>query len=390
MSNQIDQKALYRPEVPLALESTAQPRLFFVDHLRVLLTILVIIHHLAITYVAGPWYYQETTKDLPTNLSLGLLVLFNQSFFMGCFFLVSGYFTPSSYNRKGPRAFLRDRFLRLGLPLLVFTLILNPLIIYLGAGTPMSYGSFLLKYGVSTIGTGPLWFVEALLVFDCLYVFWRWLTRKRTTSAPASAISKSLTYRAVLAFILSLALITFLVRLWLPFGWTIPLLNLIPSNFPQYIGLFLVGLLATRHGWFQRIPASMGKVGLGVALGSMLILFLPALLSGWGAFAGGLHWQAFVYALWESLMGVGISMGLLVFFRQRMNRQGNLAKFFSQQAYAVYVIHALILVCVAEYVLHALHIYPLLKFVLAITISIPLCFVCAYLLRKLPLVRKIF
>ncbi|EFH81370.1 acyltransferase family protein [Ktedonobacter racemifer] len=389
MSTQIDQETSNTLEAPLASEATARPRLFFVDHTRIFLTTLVIIHHLALTYIAGPWYYRETTYDLLTNLLLGLLVLFNQSFFMGCFFLISGYFTPGSYNRKGPKAFLRDRFLRLGLPLLIFTFILNPLIIYLGAGTPMPYGSFLLKYGVSTIGTGPLWFVEALLVFDCLYVFWRWLTRKRTTSTPATAISKPLTYRAILAFILSLALITFLVRLWLPFGWTVPLVNLIPSNFPQYIGLFLIGLLATRHGWFQNIPTSMGKIGLGVALGSTLILFLPALLSGWGTFAGGLHWQAFVYALWEALMGVGMSMGLLVFFRQRMNRQGNLGKLLSRQAYAVYIIHALILVCVAEYALGSLHLYPLLKFALAMLISIPLCLVCAYLLRKLPLARKI-
>lgn len=389
MSTQIGQETPYRPEALLASEATVRPHLFFVDHTRVLLTMLVIIHHLALTYIAGPWYYRETTHDLLTNLLLGLLVLFNQSFFMGCFFLISGYFTPGSYNHKGPKAFLRDRFLRLGLPLLIFTFILNPLIIYLGAGTPMPYGSFLLKYGVSTIGTGPLWFAEALLAFDCLYVLWRWLTRKRAASSFTLATSKPLTYRAILIFTLSLALITFLVRIWLPFGWTIPLLNLIPSNFPQYIGLFLVGLLATRHSWFQRIPASMGKVGLGVALGSTLILFIPALLSSWGAFAGGLHWQAFVYALWEALMGIGISMGLLIFFRQRINRQGSLGKFLSRQTYTVYIIHALILVCVAEYALGSLHLYPLLKFALAMLISIPLCFVSAYFLRKLPLVRKI-
>src|SRR5215472_15484641 len=42
-------------------------RLFFIDHLRVLLIILVIMHHLAITYgAAGSWYYQDPTKDTLT------------------------------------------------------------------------------------------------------------------------------------------------------------------------------------------------------------------------------------------------------------------------------------------------------------------------------------
>ena len=35
------------------------------------------------------------------NLPLTLLTAVNQAFFMGFFFLVSGYFTPGSYDRKG-------------------------------------------------------------------------------------------------------------------------------------------------------------------------------------------------------------------------------------------------------------------------------------------------
>ncbi len=39
---------------------------------------------------------------------------------MGCLFLISGYFTPGSYDRKGPKRFPKDRLLHLGIPLLVF------------------------------------------------------------------------------------------------------------------------------------------------------------------------------------------------------------------------------------------------------------------------------
>ena len=40
-----------------------------------------------------------------------------QAFALGFFFMISGYFTPVSFDRKGGWGFLRDRFIRLGIPL---------------------------------------------------------------------------------------------------------------------------------------------------------------------------------------------------------------------------------------------------------------------------------
>src|SRR5688572_11329355 len=115
-----------RIDPQLASAGQAQPapqsssRLVFVDALRVALTILVVMHHLAVTYgAAAPWYYLEVPQDGGLSyIVLLLFVLFNQAWFMGCFFLISGYFTPPSYDRKGASGFLKDRLLRLGLPLL--------------------------------------------------------------------------------------------------------------------------------------------------------------------------------------------------------------------------------------------------------------------------------
>jgi len=43
-------------------------RLFFLDHLRVWLTMLVIMHHLSLTYaLIAPWYYMEPPTDPITS-----------------------------------------------------------------------------------------------------------------------------------------------------------------------------------------------------------------------------------------------------------------------------------------------------------------------------------
>ncbi|QBD81073.1 acyltransferase [Ktedonosporobacter rubrisoli] len=375
-------------QVTTHLVAGARPRLFFIDHIRVALTILVILHHLAITYGGyGVWYYQEANREGLTRLLAIFFVLINQSFFMGCFFLISAYFTPASYDRKGAGNFLKDRLLRLGVPLLIYIFVISPFANYVGQELPGPYWQFLSHYGLAACGSGPLWFVEALLLFECLYVLYRKLSEKWVRQSDKIS-SKPPTFSILVLFSLALAVITFLVMIWFPFGWTFNLLNFIPSNFPQYICLYCLGLLAARRNWFVNVPGRLGKLGLWSALGATLVLFPLAIFIDVPAYAGGIHWQAFVYALWESIMGLGVSMGLIVFFRQRLNRQGRWGKFLSTHAYAVYIIHAPVIVCLG-FALHSLSLYPALKFALAACVGVLLCFGCAYLLRKLPGASKI-
>jgi hypothetical protein len=105
-------------------------RMFFIDNLRVFLIILVVMFHLAITYgAAGSWYYQDPTKDTLTSVVLTILTATDQAFFMGLLFLISGYFTPGSYDRKGAGPFVRDRILRLGIPLLIYDIVIDPFVV---------------------------------------------------------------------------------------------------------------------------------------------------------------------------------------------------------------------------------------------------------------------
>jgi peptidoglycan/LPS O-acetylase OafA/YrhL len=116
------------PDAPLPAARPARGRLFYLDNLRIVLTVLVVLHHLGVTYGHIPvWYYHENPPagDAASSL-LDLFVATNQMFFMGFFFLISGYFVPASYDRKGGKTFLKDRAIRLGIPLLAFLLILRP------------------------------------------------------------------------------------------------------------------------------------------------------------------------------------------------------------------------------------------------------------------------
>ena len=83
-----------------------------------------------------------------------------------------------------------------------------------------------------------------------------------------------------------------------------------------------------------------------------------------------------------------VSCGLLVLFRQRWNHQGRLAKGLAANAYTVYLIHPLVLISFA-YAFHVVALYPLLKFVIAVLITLPLCFLISSLIRRIPLANRV-
>jgi glucan biosynthesis protein C len=113
----------------LSKSTGSTPRLFYIDHLRAFIIILVILHHVAIMYGAGvPFYYVEPPTNSPQAfLILLIFLLVNQSWFMGALFFLSGYFTPGSFDRKGIKSFIIDRLLCLGIPIAVFYFLLSPL-----------------------------------------------------------------------------------------------------------------------------------------------------------------------------------------------------------------------------------------------------------------------
>jgi glucan biosynthesis protein C len=199
---------------------------------------------------------------------------------------------------------------------------------------------------------------------------------------------------SIALFALALSIVTFIVRIWLPVGWSFGPLNFQFPFFPQYICMYIVGITAYRCNWLARTPDAMGKLWLGVAVIFILILF-PALFVLGGAmsgdispFIGGVHWQCFGYAAWEQFTGVAMIISLLFLSRKWFNRQGSISKAMSASAYTAYIIHAPVIILVAI-AIRNISLYPLLKFALAVLISVPLCFALANVVRQLPLARRI-
>ena len=370
-------------------------RLGYVDNLRILLTVLVLAHHSALTYGPLPlWYWTEPSSS-PSGIALMLLVIGNQFYFMGFFFLLSGLFVPGSVDRKGPGAFARERLLRLGVPLVAFWLVARPVLHLPGWPARRAEGESFVHYWFTVGDPGPLWFVEVLLVMSLAYAAFRALRGRLATGsgladageqAAVEARPRPIRFRAFAGVVGLLATATFVWRLAVPVGtyWELGGLPT-PAYLPQYVLLFVLALLAGRRGWLAALTVRQGRVAFVVALVSLGLAFgTTVLVSEPGA---GLLVQAGA-ALAENVCAVSMIVALLVLFRERFAGQPAWARMAAQNSFAVYVIHPLVLVGVAA--LLAPLVAPAgVKFLILLALSVPLCWAFAYLLRRIPGVARV-
>lgn len=362
------------------------PRLYFVDNLRIFLTLLVIAHHAAQPYgpTGGSWLiFNPERADI-----LGAFFATNAAFFMGLFFLISGYFVPGAYDRKHAKRFLQERFWRLGVPILFFALFIFPPIFYITQSRQLPFSQFFFEVylGQGQIQVGHLWFLVHLLFYAVCYVLWRRVTVMFKPEQQAIGVPK---HRSILIYLIALAIVTFVVRIQYPIDTWKGVLWIIPTeiaHLPQYLSLFVIGVMAYRHDWFRRMPTERGFIWLGIGLGAAFMRYVYALM-GRQLFStrllagGGWNWRSLVWSTWEATICVGLCVGLLVLFRERVNTQGKLGKLLSENAYTVYLIHILIVIAI-QFLVAPVAIAPLLKFFLVTLVGIPLCFLSSHYLRK--------
>ncbi|HRW09742.1 MAG TPA: acyltransferase family protein [Caldilineaceae bacterium] len=375
-------------------------RLFFIDHLRAALVILVVLHHVAVIYGEGTafYYVDPASQESLTYLFLLVFVLANQAWFMGTLFLLAGYFTPGSYDRKGAGAFLKDRLLRLGIPIILWIFVLGPLTsmgFYLEPNPriagPLSWQSFWQTYPY-LLGLGPLWFVALLLIFSVGYVAWRLMMGNRATTVSNSPAQISV--RTIGLFALALALVSYLFRTIVPLGQSVHLfVDFLDfptfAYLPQYLSFFVVGVVASRYDWFEQIPRSQGIIGFVAAMVAMVLLFPVAFFGGLpDKFLGNGHWQSALYTLWDSMLAVGLCLAVIPFFRRFFNGQGHFGSFLARHSYAVYILHSPIIVLVA-WAVQGIDVEPWLKFGIVAAIGVSLSFLVAYGVRKVPYASRI-
>ena len=366
-------------------------RYAWMDNLRVLMIVLVVILHTCVTYSGlGGWYYKENMQvDMYSTIFFAFYLTFTQAYFMSLLFMVSGYFTQRSLLRKGAINYSLGRLKRLGIPLLIFIFLIQPFTVMLAYPDLNIVDWYLggLKDFEFIGWTGPLWFVEALLIFTLIYVLIFRLFIRREFK-----IKLKVTYLNVSMLILLITAVAFLLRLNNPIGSNF--YNLQFSFFSAYVIMFAVGIIAFSAGIFEQITFKDGKRWLAISLGLgipgwCMLIYFAGFLEGSRMFEGGMNGPAFFYALWESFVCVTFILALIGIFRYRLNIKGKLQQFLSDNAFGVFVFHAPVLVGISM-LLKDFSILPVPKFFLVFTLAVPLSFLVSWLVRRIGVLRSVF
>jgi hypothetical protein len=335
-------------------------RVAYLDNLKLLLVAVIIAGHGALAYgsLENAWPYQDVQEvqlGAVSDLTLSMVVIPAALFSMGLFFLISGLVTPDSVSRKGSRRFARDRLIRLGVPLAVWTLLIWPGAIWaahLAAGDAHSFW-WQLTHGEPVLDTGPMWFVEVLLIYSLAYAAWRSWSGRRAPEDDSPAIpdrSTPLSGRELVALAVGISVATVLVRPVFPAAsgqigqshlW----------QWPQFVPMFVLGILAAQRGWLEPVPDRIRR-GCGFAAlgGIAAFLIVAAAMAVVGAegdeiFESGLHWPALCLAAVEGPLAVGTSVWLLGTAQRLLNqRPGRLGQAMARSAYGAFFLQGFVLI----------------------------------------------
>ncbi|MDX2185670.1 MAG: acyltransferase [Opitutaceae bacterium] len=366
-------------------------RQLFIDRLRVFLCISVILHHVAIAYGAlGGWFYLSPNPvDSVWRSALTVALAVNQAYFMALFFFLSAYFTPGSLARKGFIRFVKDRLLRLGVPLAAYVWFGHPLLVWVilrhKGETALTASGFVFESWQRAPETGHMWFVATLLIFDCaVAIFHRLLFRIRD--------SRTLSPIQVPLWLIPLATaLAFTLRQFYAIGESVFGLQL--GYFGLYVCLYGLGLFAARYRWIERLTwkENLPLLLIGAFALPMIILPVVLIVSQGGSLApyiGGWHLEALGLAAWEACVCFAVSVALLLTFRAHFNRQHPGLDRICALSYGAYVVHPLWVVLATMALENTSH-GPVLNLGITALVSTALSFATAALVRTIPGMTKI-
>jgi hypothetical protein len=356
----------------------------YADNLKTLLVVGVIVGHVTMAWTGiGNWVFKEPQVGEPVMSFLSLFLIVAM-FGMAVFFFIAGMFTPRSLARKGPRKFLVDRTIRLGLPMILFILVMSPVIEYVdpdNAGWDQGFWAFT-RFIWWPPAPGPTWFLGVLLLFSAVYAAVR-------TIRPVSPARLPLRVRHLLMTIAVVAIASYVIRIFVPLGeelWRLAL-----GQAPGWVAGFTLGVLAAERGWLPIKPEIVraARRAAWVTYGtSALILGFLATDQTAPDFAGGGAWQSLLVALFEGVLVVTMPFWLVDVFRRRFDHQGPLAREMSRSAFAAFLVHQLVLVGLVL-VSRRTGWSPELNFFAVSLLGVAISFAFGSTLRRLPGMRRV-
>jgi peptidoglycan/LPS O-acetylase OafA/YrhL len=286
-------------------------------------------------------------------------------YLMHFMFFLSGLFVWGSLQRKGPKRFLYDRLLRLGLPFVLGVYVLMPLAhypVYKVTAVDPSWSAFWAHWiALPFWPSGPLWFLWQLVALDCLTAaLFRFAPRPVELLARLSseAGDRPGRYFAGLVVISALVYVPF-AWVFRPWDWLqIGPFALQPAFTLHYIIYFFAGLGVGACGIERGLLASDGMLAqrwlmwaAGGFAGFLLWIIPTALIvQGWNTSVPALD---IIADLGLVLACAAMCFGLAGVFLRFATASWPVFNSLSDHAYGIYLVHYVFVIWLQYFLLGA-------------------------------------
>ena len=374
------------------MEKKASSRLYYLDWLRVLAILTVFVYHTSRLFNVEDWYVKNA-------IWYDWVELWNQfaaSWMLPLIFVISGaslfYAVGKSEGGiKGAISFIKDKALRLLVPVLVCALTHASLQMYLQRLThgdfSGSYFQYLPSYFANDLDWmgAHLWYLLVLFVFSVLlYPLMRWLRGRGQ-----SVLSKLGDLLSLPGAVYALALPAMLLALLVDYesvprnaGW----------NFFVYLWLTLAGFLVVsddrlqssvqRLRWLS-LPLGLGLLGLYLALLLILVVNM-GMVPAYGSWLYALGWGIRALASWCCILAI------LGFGRKRLNYTTPFLKYANEAVLPFYILHQTAILGVGYFVLQWA-IPDLLKWLIIVPVSFAIIMLLyEFVVRRYNIMRFLF
>jgi len=350
-------------------------RAVFLDNLRALMVILVLIFHSGASYGTGAEFWPF--HDSNSSGIIDIFMFICDVFMMALLFFIAGYFAWPSLRKNGTRRFINSKLKRLGLPWIIISVFVLPVLDYVHylirnreqalptLGLPEYWALSMKK--IAGFYTGwmdmsaywsmteafyqrYMWFLSLLLVFFIVFALLHklkpYVYKKTDRQNVTLANSKKDVFRGFLIVSVIMVILFGVARFNYPefmgSGW-FSLGNLIQFQFGKlilYACCFTLGILAFSGKWFSGFGFGKAIVWALVCfcLFGLNMLVLKNLTSTATPALGFKLAFCALYPLWTlSFIGFFVSLA-----HKYWNRSTKLNKSVSNNSYNMYLVHYIV------------------------------------------------
>ena len=344
-------------------------RLHYIDNLRWLTVSILILYHAAIAY--NTWGEANYIFFRPVK-PIAAVVSFASPWFMPVMFLLAGVSARFSLQKRGYRTFIKERFLRLGIPFVFGLLVIDPILSYVADVTHNGYsGGYFAHYATcftrftdltgydGGFTLGHFWFLGVLMIISLVCcVIIKLIGDTQANGRKAFAVGAVLTLAAAALFDV----------------------DIMGKKVPTYLCVYLLGYyFFSQQSFMQSIKRCKIPLALLALAANSANTAIFIFICGHSALNNICSYASFIFAV----------PALVLLARDHLDFSNSFSSFNSRVSYVLYILHFPVTI-LCQYLLDCAGVGYAANFALTLVICYPLTYLLCFGVDRSRFIRVLF